>query len=244
MTETTDGGGAPSANPLPHFINVLVSPVEAFGALKSRTLFLYPFFAVILAQALMIFYYYQVVDFPWFINDMVANLPEDTPRQTRDMVAESQMKMGAGVLGIISAVSITVVFPVVFLLFAGYLALVSLARGDGIKFGQWFGLVCWSAVPALIASAASMVTISLSEDGRLGQADINPLTLNNLFFQLRANEPGASFFNTVDLSALWSMVLVAIGYRTWTGKKSVASTVIVLLPGLLLYGSIALFSFS
>lgn len=244
MTETTDTNDAPSANPLPHFINVLTSPTAAFNDLKQRTLLVYPLLAVVLVQALVVFYYYQVVDFPWLLDHTVANLPEDTPQQTRDAIVESQTMMGANVLGIISAASVAIVFPVIFVLFAGYLSLVSLARGDGIKFGQWFGLVCWSSVPGIVAGVASIIGIALSEDGRIAQTDINPLTLNNLFFQLKEGETGASFLSTVDLSALWFMFLAATGYQTWTGKKTALSAIIALLPFLLFYGIFAIISFS
>jgi hypothetical protein len=121
------------STPVPHFFNILVAPTETLSKLRERTFFLFPFLVVLGSQALVIVFYYQVVDFDWLMEYMLAALPEDMSPQARESVLENNRRMSPTLMAGIGTVSSAIMFSIIWTINAGYLTLASSLRGDNIK---------------------------------------------------------------------------------------------------------------
>lgn len=235
---------APSTkNPLSLFLDVWMSPTQGFTQLKDKPRIWYPFFAIILAQIALSVYFAFSVDAAWMVDQMANANPNITPEQ-RDAMASMQTFMAGGIGATVSAIGIAIMFPLIFSIFAGYYTIISSFTADGIRFGQWLGLICWSSTPMVFVAIASAITILLSENGQILQTQLNPLSLNSLFFKLPAGVTGSTFFSSVDLSMIWTSALTVIGYRTWTQKSLGTACLVALTPPILILTIVAYFSFT
>ena len=220
-------------------INLFTSPTETFAALKHHPSKLFPLLLIAAGNALVMFWYFNIVDYSWYIDDVIAglNLEADQIEDTREgMEALSRTTMmGFALLGGFVGIFL------MFLLQTVYLSLVAALRGDQYKFGHWFSLVCWSGLPFLLSAMGMAVTILLSPNGQLSVYDLDPLALRNLGM-VSNNESVQSLYNSVSLSMLWSLALILIGFNQWTGNGWFRSSVVVFAPYAAILGIWAYFA--
>ena len=214
-----------------NLINILTSPAEAFKSIREKPAVLVPLLLITLLTASVQWGYFHTVDRDFMIDQLIeqqlaiVNVPEDQLRTRLENVTPNR-------LAIQSAVSVIFVVPLILSIFAGYLSLISKFTYDEIRFRQWFSLLCWTGIPALFAVLAGWVVILMNNDGLISLQQIKPLTLNSLVFQSEGRF--ASLLNNIDLTQIWSVALMVLGYSQWTGKSPVKSAVIVLAPYLII----------
>jgi hypothetical protein len=129
----------------------------------------------------------------------------------------------------------------VFSLHALYFVFVSNLRDDGFRFKQWFSLVCWSSMPSLIGLFASFFVVLIATNGQIVVEDLNPLSLNALFFKLNASQGLGGHLAAFDLTMLWSIALMTLGYANWTQLSYLKALFLVIAPYLVLFGVTILF---
>jgi hypothetical protein len=235
---------APKTEPASYLstaINILTSPSEAFNELIQRPSKLFPLGLIIISTALVMFWYFSIVDFDWFIDDSLAgaNLTEEELEASRELMgsmSQNTFKM-AGVIG--GAASILFIY----LIQSGYLSMVSALNGDRFKFGHWFSLVLWAGLPSLLSVVGMAVNIVLSPNGQLSTYDLNPLTLANLGMQ---SDIGSltTVMNSLDLTMIWTVTLIVMAYKQWLGASTGKAMAVVLTPYLLIFGILAYFAFT
>lgn len=215
-----------------NLINILTSPKEAFVSLKEKPTVLVPLLLIVLSLASLQWGYFNAVDREFLIDQLVeqsqafANAPEDQIRENLENIPPSR-------LAIQSAVSIVIIFPLIMMLYAGYLSLISKFTYDEIRFKQWFSLSAWTGLPSIFIALAGWVVILTNSDGMIGATDIQPLSLNSLIFQ--TDGPFAGMLSNLNLLQFWSLALSALGYQHWTGKSLSKSTTIVIAPYVVIY---------
>ncbi len=214
-------------------INILVSPSDAFIELKQRPRKLFPLALLLGSTVVTLLWYFSSVDFDWYIDDVIAtaNIDEDQLEQSRETMAS----MGQNTFMMIGILGGTVSILIFHVLQAGYLSLISALRGDSQKFSNWFSLVLWTGLPALLAGAAMLVTIMLSTNGQLSTSELNPLTLRNLGME-SDNSSLNTVFDSLNLTLLWSITLTTMGYRQWLDVSTGKAITVVVSPYLLLFG--------
>jgi hypothetical protein len=124
-------------------------------------------------------------------------------------------------------VSTLVVFAVVAL----YLTGVSFATNTGIKFKQWFAFVAWCWLPRILAIAATLVNLLVSEARFMPPEAVNPLSFGSLLALDGAS--GSAMEGALlglDVTVIWSVVLGIIGYQAWTQRSLTHATAVVLGP--------------
>jgi hypothetical protein len=109
--------------------------------------------------------------------------------------------------------------PVVFAVSALYYFLAGKVMGAPIGFGKWFGFAAWVNVPRLLTVPLSALQI-----------------LNYLVFHLPPSNPWAGLLYSIDLPAIWTMVLSVIGLKVWTGRSTGACATAALIPWVIVYG--------
>lgn len=227
MSQSLENAVPKTTSKLSLAINVLTSPSDAFEEINRNPSKIFPLSLILVANALVLLWYFFMVDFDWYIDDVLsgANLNEDQLEEAREnMVSMSRgTMMGFSLLG--SFVGITVIY----LLQSTYLTLVSALRGDSYRFTHWFSLVCWAGLPVLLSVIGMAVTIALSPNGQLSVYDLDPLTLRNLGL-LTENASLQSLYNSVSLSMVWSAVLILLAYKQWLEAGWLRSVAVVMAP--------------
>ena len=222
-------------------INILTSPNEAFNELRQRPTKLFPLAVVMLGSMIVMYWYFSIVDFDWYIDDSLSlsNLSEERMEAGR----EAMLAMSQTTFKLFGMIGGTVGILVVSVLQAGYLSLVSAIIGDKFKFSHWFSLIAWTGLPYVLAIIGIAVNILLSPNGQLSAFDLNPLTLANLGMQ-SSNASVTTILNSLNLTLIWSMVLVVMGYKQWLDSSLVKALTVVLAPYMLILGIWAYFAFT
>lgn len=216
---------------------IFTEPSKAFETLRERSNPVLPLLLLVLGSAALMVWYYQVVDMPWLIDQMLAASPQGNDPAAR---AAMQQFMNPATMTVTTTVSIAIMLPVIMLLTAVYLLLSAKVVGSDIGFGRWFGFAAWASVPALLTIPAGAVVLLMASNGQIGQNEINPLSLNQLFFNLPLGHRWAGLLDAIHLPLLWSLFVTAVGYRVWTGKSQATSWIVALLPYVLIFGIWAL----
>jgi hypothetical protein len=224
---------APSAGVLESFANIFMAPSAAFNALKERPKWFVPAFVLILASCAVTLWYYSGVDVGWLLERSVD--PARMTPEVRNALSAASTGPAHYVTMATSTVAAGLIVLVVFLVNAGYLSLVSLLTNDGVRFRQWFSLLCWASLPGLLSQLASLVNLAVSDISHLPQEHINPLSYASLLdFELAAGAgTGTRILASMDPLVFWTLALMTIGYKLWTGKSVAASALIVSAPLLL-----------
>lgn len=221
-------------------INILTAPAEAFRELDQRPTKLFPLALIMISTMLVTFWYFSMVDFDWFIDDAILGRGDFTQeqieatREAMESMSQTTFKMFGvfgGVFGLL----------VMFALQSGYLALASALNGDRYKFGNWFSLVCWTSIPYLLSTIGMAVNILLSPNGQLSPYALDPLTLANLGMQ-SSNGSVELMMNSLNLTMIWSLVLMVMAYKQLLQSTMVKALSLVLAPYALILGIWAYFA--
>lgn len=220
-------------------LNLLTAPREAFTEIKQFPVKLFPLLLVLAANALVLLWYFNIVDYDWYIDDVLANTSlegQQLEDARENMASMSQSTMaGFGILGSFAALT------AIYLLQATYLSLVAALRGETLKFSHWFSLVCWAGLPFLLSAVGMVVTILLSPSGQLSTYDLDPLSLRNLGLRTN-NDSLQSLFNFISLPMIWSTALILTAYQQWLHAGWLRSAAVVLAPYALILGIWAYFA--
>ena len=217
-------------------IDIFASPGEAFAAIRERPKFVLPWLLVMLASAGAIGLYMSEVDIGWLTEQSLRSvrIVELTEDQIEQMV-EVAVDRGPGVAIVRGALTSMAAVTIFFLLQALYLKVVSAIAKDGVRYRQWFGLSCWTAMPAIVGSIATIVFILTNDVSFISQTGINPLSFSSL---LGIDVADMGLMPRVLLSTspvnLWTIALMIFGYRTFTQKSLAVSASVVLGPPVVL----------
>jgi hypothetical protein len=117
---------------------------------------------------------------------------------------------------------------------------VSFVTHDGVKLKQWFALICWCTLPVLLGLMASLVNVLFGDARFMLQEDLNPLAFGNLLgIDIENPTVLQRIMLGIDLTSLWCVVLMVLGYQAWT-QSSLVKTVAVVLGPLLVIVAIGL----
>ncbi|PRC94469.1 YIP1 family protein [Solimicrobium silvestre] len=215
-------------------VSMFTEPSRAFAALEKRSMVLLPLLLATLGSALLLLWYYQSVDFAWLQEKLLAGKDME-PAQ----LEAAKKFMGKSTLIGMSLASTFIGIPVFYALIAVYFLIVAKVSNLTIGFGQWFAFATWSAVPSLLSIPLGVIQILLTQQGQLAPNQLNPLSLNQLFFHIDMNLPWAGLLDNITVTSIWVMVLMVIGFQTWSKKSRATSIAVVVTPCLIIYGVMA-----
>lgn len=234
-----------SASNMTILVNIITAPSAAFQSLKEQPKIFFPLLLIILFSVAMLASYYATVDYAWMVDQMVAAQGEDITEAEREQMRKAMSAMPPVAMAIISVVAAAIGIPVILVLVTAYLLLMNkLLDSQSQPFPSWLSLVCWTSIPGVFASIASLVNILLAHNGQLGIENLNPITFNSLLFHLEPKDPLFAPLNSLDPTYVWSTVLLIFGHSYWTGRNVGQSALIVLAPIFLIYGAWIAFALS
>lgn len=221
---------------------MVTAPSAAFVELRERPRFWFPLLLVVLSTAVMVYWYYSTVDFEWLKDQMFGNNPkfqqmaEAERAQAMGMIGRNTMLWGS-VVGTLIAV------PIVYVLSALYFLLAAKVTKLPQGFTHWFALTCWTALPVLLSIVVAAIFLLISDTNQMPPGVLQPLSLNELVFHLPMGAPGQQLLESFAIPSILSWILAIIGVHVWSQRSWMFSTILVLIPGILIYGIWAFFAF-
>jgi len=212
-------------------------PRRAFQALAEQPKSLFPLLAVVLCSAGLVLWYYQVVDLAW-LTDRTIRGSAMAGRLTEAQIEAQVTAAGdhPGRAAVIAVIFTSLAVVLIRLCEAVYLLLAGKITNVQRSFGQWFALSCWTSLPSVLAAIPSAIVLLLSTTTQIDQSELQPLSLNALFFHRAFDQPGFSLLTSINLLHFLALYLAALGVRTWSGRSWTFSTVFVSLPWALIVG--------
>jgi hypothetical protein len=217
-------------------------PKKAFAEIAERPRFLLPLVLLVFASAGIVFWYYQVVDLEWMMDRQLRSSPFTS--QLTDAQIETQVRAASnnrGMQAAIATVATALAVVVIQLLYAVYLLLAGKVTNVQRSFRQWFALLCWTGIPAVLATIPSAIVLMTTTTAQIDQGDLQPLSLNSLFFHRTFDQSGYALLTGINLLSLVGMYLLVLGVRTWSGRSWLFSAIFSLLPIALIMGIAAFF---
>ena len=211
---------------------LFIDPSRAFLQLRdvsTKTSF-WLLVATVLAASILIAFYYQRVDIDW----LVAQMTQSMEASQRDGAARMLTR---GTLTVSGMIGVALMVPLINAAIALYLFLVAKIKGIDLPFGRWFAIVVWSSAPALLILPIGIASIVMASDGHLRPEAMSPVSLNQLLFHLGTDNPWKSLLDNITLISIWSVMLCAIGIRSWTDMRLRSALVFSAFPYLLVYGT-------
>ena len=208
-----------------------------FTELRERPKFLVPMFALMIATAVMLGWYYSAVDFEWLKDHMLSATPRmnQMTQEQRDQAMRFMSKpfmIGSGIGGALFVIPTMLVIQTLYYWLAGTVTNVKLG------FEKWLAIPCWSALPGVIGIVAGLVYLLGSGDQfQIGPNDIQVFSFNSLFFHRTMGEPGYTLLSGLGLTNVWGWILSIIAVRAFSQRSWAYATIVVMLPLVLIYGA-------
>lgn len=215
--------------------NIFTAPTEAMKQVQERYSFALPMISMALLMGAVMFAYYAIVDYAWFVDYLVestagelSKAEQDASRAVFDMMSQSTM-------GLVTAASLMIGIPIIYVIQAVYFVIVSNVNNDGYEFKQWLSFIAWTSMPGLIVVLTMAAVLLTSSNGQIPPDSLNALSLNELIFGLDPTKGLGKLLASIHIAQIWSFVLMVIGYQVWTKKSMATSAMIVMTPFVLFY---------
>lgn len=227
---TTNNNTEVQASAFGTLISMFTEPSRAFATVEKRSMVWLPILLTLLGSSVLLLWYFESVDFPWLLDRMTAAMPDQAVREKAKQFMTKTTMQVSSVSGIVIAT------PLIYVLFAVYFLLVAKIKKLEFGFTKWFSFVAWSYVPGLLMLPLGAMQILMAKNGQLGLDQLNPLTLNQLFFHIEMGHPWASLLESINVTSIWSAVLMVLGFQVWSKLSRATSVIVVMLPLGLIYG--------
>jgi len=235
MHATTDIPST-AVSPFSALITIFYEPGKTFAGLENRRAPWLPLIAIIASLCGLFFWFYAIVDFPWLQDKLLAGMPAEN----RDMAKGGMSKT---LLQVSTLVGIIIGMPLMAAIQALYLMIVAKVGNHAFSFGKGFALVLWAGMPAILLLPLGALQIMLASNGQLDMSQMNPVSLNQLFFQFPMGHKFASLLDQLSIPTFWSLALTVIGYQTWAKVSRATAVKVVLIPFIVIYGGWFAFAF-
>lgn len=216
-------------------VDIVAAPGKSLDEIKLHTSWLWwPLLITILLASGLMAYYYSWVDFPWLVEETIRKIPAEDRAEGADVIRNF---MSVGTSTWTTVLAIVVMTLIIYTIQAAYLHLANkLTSSADIGFGKWFSFTVWTEFVSVFGTLAAFVVILMADSNQLAAEKLQVLTLNSLLLHASAGDPLFTWASTLSLIYFWTFFLMSIGYARWTGTGIVKSTIIVVLPWVLIFG--------
>ena len=217
-----------SISPLGALATMFYEPAKAFAMLEPRRYGWLPLVLLMASSIILLMWYFNVVDISWLV--------EQDIREQANQVMSKGMLQGTTLGGML------IMLPLVTAIVGLYFMLVAKFMSKEFNFGKGFALSAWSSVPGLLLFPLGAIQILMSSNNQLRLSELNPLSVNQLFFHYEMSNPLAGPLDLIDVTIVWSIVLMVIGFQAWAKVSRTKALLVVLIPYLVVF--CAWFSFA
>ena len=164
--------------------------------------------------------------------------PDEIRTQTEHRIAVSGKPWLKAGVDVVLAV---LVFFVLALVQALYFMIVGKVMKTDLDFSDWFALSVWGRMPWVIAAIVTTIAafvMSAPHD----VSEYNVLALSTwMELPIERVEFFHVFVKSLDLMVIWSIVILTIGFNSWTDKSLGVSLAVAAVPYVVFYGLLLLF---
>jgi hypothetical protein len=214
-------------------VALVLDPKGAIREIEARPRFLFPLLITVLIAGAAMVWYYSIVDAAWLIDTSLRSssrpLTEEQLAQVSRYVTRNTLMYG----GLFGVVFIAVVFR---LLEATWYLLAGKVTNVQRSFKQFFALACWTSLPQVLAVLPAIPLLLTTSSPQTDPGALSPLSLNELFFHRAMNSPGYNLFSNINLLHLFTVFLVVLGIKMWSGRSWLFALVYTLLPAVVIGG--------
>jgi Yip1 domain len=217
-------------------IALVLDPKGAMREIEARPRFLFPLLITMLVTVGVTFWYFRIVDFDWLIDATLRSNPR-SKNLTEEQLAAATKLMTRGVLTWTSLIAVPFVVVIIRLLEALWYLLAGKVTKVKRSYKQWFALANWTTLPGVLAVLPAIPLLMTSKSVQMDAASaISPLSLNELFFHRGMGAPGYQLFTSLNLIQIFTVFLVVLGIKMWSGRSWLFALVYTLLPVALIGG--------
>jgi hypothetical protein len=227
LAKTTDTPG--NTSPVSILFAMFYEPGRAFSMLEAKRHIWMPLSLLVLASGILMVWYFSMVDFPWFIDQLLSTIKDVAQRE------QTKSVMNKSFLHVTSILGALFTYPVMFAVAALYFVLVGKTINKDISFETGLALSAWASVPGLLMLPLGGVAIVMASSGQLSFSELNALSLNQLFFHYDMSHPMTGLLDSISVISIWSAVLTVIGFQTWTKVRLSTAVTVVLIPYAVIY---------
>jgi hypothetical protein len=228
MTKTADTSSGNS--PFGALIAMFYEPTKAFGMLTPRRYGWLPLVLIMLTSFILLMWYFNVVDFAWLSDQMNASIKDAAAREQASQMMTKGIMQGMTVGGALVGI------PMMTALMGVYFMIVAKSISKEFGFYEGFSLAAWSYVPALLGLPLGIIQIMLSPNAQFGMSELNPLSLNSLVFHYPMSHSLAGWLDMINVTSLWGVVLMIIGFQVWAKVSRATAMKVVLIPYITILG--------
>lgn len=228
LTKTTDTTS--SNSPFNALTVMFYEPTKAFGMLEPRRHAWLPLLLIIVTTCVLMLWYFSMVDIPWLAQQMNAGIPDPAAREQAEKMLSKGVLMGGSLVGTVIGT------PLITALIGVYFMLVAKAMSKDFTFGSGFALAAWSYVPGLLILPLGAIQILLASNNQISYSQLNPLSLNQIFFQYGMAHPLAAVLDAINFSTIWGIVLLVTGFQVWAKVSRATALKVVLIPYATIFG--------
>ena len=214
-------------------VNIFLEPSKVFNELNEKPNFWLPIVLIAVSSAVMVLWYFQVVDSEFFMDQTLAQSGRE---MTAAEIAQAKQFMpGTAVMGYFGAGAALIFTPIMFLVFGVYVFLASKVTGQAHSFKKSMSLVSWSSMPSLIGVVIACIGIAMMNPqtmlDSLMLTKIDPLLVNLPF-----DHAYKTLAKSLDLIMFWTVFLLALGWKNWGKTSWTQAITVAALPSVGIFG--------
>lgn len=221
-------------------LNTLLNPAAAMAAVPQQTSRHFWLLAIqLLLTTAIIYWFYAGMSPAWLVDQQLLHAGELTPAETEQIRAA--MASMAGATPIIGAVSVAVGSLAFTAITAGYLLLTGKLQ-KALNYGQWFALVVWSQLPALLNILGLALLVLLADSPDQPLMLVNYASLNQLVLDLPVGHALYTWAESINVFLVWQLWILFAGLQSAAGFTAKRAAIVTGTPVLLIFGLWALFA--
>lgn len=233
----------PSPNFATGLLDAFVAPASLFRALPDRRWGWAAFALVALALAVSMFVFFQPMSPEWIVEQQLLQMGDRISEQDIERARPQMLSMAPHTAAFTAIGGVLMTGLLVLLVGSLYMLLARVATGGPRRgWSAWIRFAAWIQLPQLAYALGLILIVLLASTPDLPMGQMGYASLNNLVLDLPPGHRWYNFALNVNLFTLWSLVLAAIGIRTWTGAGWGRSLLVAAAPWLLVYGIWAAFT--
>ena len=226
-----------------HLLAIFTNPKSVFEAQRDESSWLVPALAILVFSIASSIVVAMTIDPSVAIEQTVEMLEQqgapqaqiDAVRESSQMAANPVMTIGSAALGGV------IVFFVMTLLHAIYFWIVGKILSEDQDFSDWYALSVWGRMPWVITAIVTIVAVIAMD------SQVDPTAYNLLAIATWIDIPGetsmfvGTLVKSLSLTTIWTIVILTIGFSSWTDRSMGVSAAIVAVPYVLIYGGMMAF---
>jgi hypothetical protein len=222
---------------------VFFEPTKTFADIAARPKWIVPLVLVLLASLAFVTVISNRIGWEQVVRQQIEGRMAQMSQQQREAV-ERSMDMQVKIASVAAYATPLVFFPLGLLAVAGILlGITNGLMSAGIRLKQIYAILCYSALPSLLSTALAIVVVFIKNPEEFNIQNPTGFNPGAYMDPQTTNKFVHSLATSLDVFAIWMVLLIAVGLKAAAGKKlsfGGALTAIVLPWGVWVLGKAAL----